>query len=174
MPSSASPRRDPGRGAGEDLRPRLVPAAALRRLRRTVLYAHLQDPDLTNPQDERPGAFHLGVMSDSGEALAGASYAPEPLPIQPGRAAYRLRGMAVMPEWQHQGLGSALFAAGLNELARRGAEVLWANARDTALDFYRRQDMEPVGNGFLAAGGLPHHLIVLDMALPRGSQPGER
>ncbi len=41
-----------------------------------------------------------------------------------------------------------------------GAETVWANARDTALGFYRRHGFEVVDDGFLdATTALPHHRI---------------
>lgn len=132
-------------------------------LRRRVLRGDRPEADVRFPQDDRAEAFHLGVLDETGAVVAVATYSPEPTPLRPGRRAFRLRGMAVDPEHQGRGLGRLLFEAGLRELRRRGAEVLWANARDSALDFYRRRGMEVVGEGFLAAGGIPHHVVMLDV-----------
>jgi hypothetical protein len=41
---------------------------------------------------------------------------------------------------------------------------MWADARDSALGFYRRAGMEVVGDSYITeATGLPHHTVVLDL-----------
>ena len=57
--------------------------------------------------------------------------------------------MAVEPDHAGRGLGATLLAAGLDRAFAAGAETVWANARDTALDFYRRHGFEVVDDGFL-------------------------
>ena len=63
----------------------------------------------------------------------------------------QLRGMAVEPDLAGRGLGATLLTAGLDRAFAAGAETVWANARDTALDFYRRHGFEVVDDGFLDA-----------------------
>ena len=54
-----------------------------------------------------------------------------------------------------------LLAAGISRAADHGAAVVWANARDASLDFYRRNGMVEVGEGFIEpVTGLPHHRVV--------------
>jgi GNAT superfamily N-acetyltransferase len=74
----------------------------------------------------------------------------------------QLRGMAVAPDEQGHGYGAVLLTAGIERFVTTGATELWANARDTALDFYRRHGFEVVGEGFVTRDtGLPHHRIRL-------------
>jgi GNAT superfamily N-acetyltransferase len=128
-------------------------------LRRQVLYGHWPEAEVDYPEDGLEGAFHLGVQDGEGRLVAVASWYPLPAPPEPERPAYRLRGMAVHPAVQGSGVGRLLFSAGRDEARRRGAQLLWANSRDSALEFYRRLGMEVEGEGFLAAGGLPHHVV---------------
>ena len=131
-------------------------------LRRRVL----RDGDATAaplPQDDQPGAFHLGALTDLGAAVGVASLAPEPCPVRPGARAVRLRGMAVEPARQGEGIGRRVLDAAVDRADRRGYAVLWANARDTALGFYERAGMTVVGDGFRDERGLPHHVVVLDL-----------
>ena len=80
----------------------------------------------------------------------------------------QLRGMAVDSEVQRTGAGRVLLEAAIERLRSEGAEVLWANARDSALAFYERMGMEVVGEGFVSAEtALPHHVVVLG----RGTAP---
>lgn len=142
-----------------------VPAAAVHDLRRRVLREGRADADVDFPEDARPGAFHLAVLGDDGRPVAVASLAPDPWPARPGASAWRLRGMAVAPERQGTGVGGRVLDAAVARLRSVGAEVLWAEARDTALAFYAHRGFAVVGDGFLATPArLPHHAVVRDLA----------
>lgn len=131
-------------------------------LRRRVLRDHLPGSAMDHPEDHRPGTLHLGVVEAGGAVVACATVFPEAAACRPGSRAARLRGMAVDPARQGQGLGSLLLA-GLAERARRdGFDVLWAHGRDSALDFYLHHGWQVVGEGFTSVG-LPHHVVVLDL-----------
>jgi GNAT superfamily N-acetyltransferase len=142
-----------------------IEAAHTHDLRRRVLRdGHAEH--LVFPEDDRPGAFHLGARAEpGGPLLAVASFSPEPTAHRPDRRAARLRGMVTEPAHQGHGLGRGLLEDALPRLRAGGIEVLWANARDSALGFYERLGFEVVGEGFLAgpAGDIPHHIVVLDL-----------
>ena len=154
-PSGAHP------GPGDVVR---VAAGAVHDLRRRVLRGGRADAEVAFPQDERPGAFHLALLGADGRPAAVASLAPEPWPARPGADAWRLRGMAVEPAHQGTGAGARLLVAAEAELAARGAELVWAEARDSAVGFYRRRGWRVVGEGFVGAEGLPHHVVVREGA----------
>lgn len=118
-------------------------------LRRRVLRAHAPDLPVTNPQDEAPGAFHLAVV-DGDVVVAVGSFSPS------GEGAVRLRGMAVEPSRQSQGLGGLLLDRAVERLTRAGdVTLLWANARMPALAFYERHGFVAVGEPFDEVG-IPH------------------
>jgi GNAT superfamily N-acetyltransferase len=131
-------------------------------LRRDVLRAGDPAAEVSWPEDSIPGAFHLAVRAD-GAIVAVSSFYPMATPHRPGARAWQLRGMAVQPAQQRRGYGVALLDAAIGRLRAAGAHVLWANARDTALGFYVGYGMHVVGAGFVAAPGLPHHVVVLDL-----------
>lgn len=142
-----------------------VEAAATHPLRRLVLRGGRPDAEVAFPEDERPGSFHLGVRARRDAPLvAVASFSPEPTPLRPGRRAVRLRGMAVEPAHQRRGVGRLLLAEAVRRLQGDGVEVLWGNGRDSALGFYRRFGLEVVGEGFRNEAGIPHHVVVVDLA----------
>ncbi len=120
------------------------------------------DTEVDFPGDHVEGAFHLGAMDRAGVPVAVVSLSPEATPHRAGRRALRLRGMAVEPALQGTGVGRALLAEAVLEARQRGYEVVWANVRDTALDFYGRAGWQVVGEGFESVG-LPHHVMVLDL-----------
>ena len=94
-------------------------------LRRRMLRQHLTGPeaDVEYPADRLPGTLHLGVR-DGGEVVAIATFSRESAPGHPEVVAARLRGMAVDPARQGQGLGAALVEEALRRLppSRRDAE----------------------------------------------------
>jgi GNAT superfamily N-acetyltransferase len=143
----------------------VVGAADTYDLRRRVLRGGRPDAEVAFPEDGRPGAFHLAVRSEEGgHIVAVATFSPEPAPSRPGRRAVHLRGMVVAQRWQYHGVGRLLLEAAIARLRQDGVEVLWANARDSALGFYQRFGMEVVGEGFLLPEtGIPHHAVVLDL-----------
>ena len=118
-------------------------------LRRRVLRAHAPDAPVSNPQDAVPGAFHLAVL-DGGTVVAVGSFSPT------GEGAVRLRGMAVEPSRQSEGLGGLLLDTAVDRLAGAGdVTLLWANARLPALAFYERHGFVAVGDVFDEIG-IPH------------------
>jgi GNAT superfamily N-acetyltransferase len=139
-----------------------IAAAATHDLRRRVLREGRPDAVVEFPGDHAEGAFHLGAVDEAGEVVGVVSLFAEPTPHRPDRRALRLRGMAVEASLQGTGVGGALLAAAVAGAQERGYEVVWANARDTALDFYRRRGWQVVGPGFESVG-LPHHVVVLDL-----------
>jgi GNAT superfamily N-acetyltransferase len=146
-----------------DLEIALVDVADTYPLRRSVLRVGMPHVPVENSEDSVPGAFHLGARPiGGGPCMAVASFAPQETPWRPGRRAYRLRGMAVDPKLRSTGIGRRLLAAGADRVRALGAEVLWANARSTALPFYQRFGMAPAGEEFLEIG-IPHRVVVLDL-----------
>ena len=93
--------------------------------------------------------------------IAASTWTPRPFPDRPDEPAVQLRGMAVSAAHRGRGLGAAMIAAGLEDARRRGAVLVWANARDSALDFYVANGFAVVGDGFRTTDtDLPHHRIV--------------
>lgn len=142
-----------------------VDVTATHPLRRAVLRGGRPDAEVAYAEDELPGTFHLAAV-DAGAVVAVSTWAPVPSVHRPGAAAWRLRGMAVDAGRQGGGVGGQLLAAAVERLAAAGAEVLWADGRDAALPFYERHGWKVQGDGFVAAGGIPHHVVVLDLAAP--------
>ncbi|MDA8391849.1 MAG: GNAT family N-acetyltransferase [Actinomycetota bacterium] len=159
-------------------------------LRRRVLRGGRADAKVTFAGDDDPTSFHLGAYvstrtqlglgeasgSACGPGLAGVlsvlpeSVLPESLHVaesglQMGAKgpSFRLRGMAVDPAWQGRKVGTALWRAAAGELRNRGAELCWANARDSALPFYAHLGWRVVGEGFTGEQGVPHHLVVIEL-----------
>ena len=132
-------------------------------LRRRVLRSGRAALEVRFPEDEEPGAFHLAVLEQGRRPVAVVTVSPAPTTRRPGVCAWRVRGMAVAPELQGTGLGTRLLDAVVARAQASGVAVLWADGRDTALEFYRRRGWVVQGEGYLAATDIPHHTVVLDL-----------
>ncbi|MFM2668399.1 GNAT family N-acetyltransferase [Vibrio mediterranei] len=64
----------------------------------------------------------------------------------------RLRKFATLPDYQGQGIGSQVIEFVLNMLERQNIEVFWCDARESALDFYKRFGMVIEGDIFYKKG----------------------
>lgn len=142
---------------------RPITAAETRPLRAAVLRPGQPPEALVYAGDEHPQALHVGAFED--ERLVGiATVYPEPPPeayrdAMPGGGAFRLRGMATLPEVRGGGHGRELLEACFAHARAHGARVLWCNARVGALGFYRRMGLETIGPEFDIAGIGPHYVM---------------
>ena len=60
----------------------------------------------------------------------------------------RLRKFATDSRCQHQGIGSKMLAHIIQSLKSRQVSHLWCDARESAIDFYKRFDMQICGERF--------------------------
>jgi ribosomal protein S18 acetylase RimI-like enzyme len=119
--------------------------------------------------DEARTTQHWGALVDNA-LVAIASLYPEPLPesVTPPAAVanveaqrfWRLRGMAVSPQFQGQGYGAQLLKHCLHSVAEHGGSVLWCNARSVAVGFYRGAGFEISGDEFVIPGVGPHYVML--------------
>ena len=126
-------------------------------LRLRVLRNDTPTAIVTFPEDDLPGTFHIGVRDADGHLVAISTWIPRPFHDE---AAVQLRGMATAPHAQGHGVGAMLLEAGFTRAATT-APLVWARARDTALEFYLRHGFVVDGEGFIdEQTGKPHHVIV--------------
>ena len=127
-----------------------VDAADTVDLRRRVLRDGRTDVPAEYPEDRDPGVVHVGAF-DGSRLVGVATFIPD------GAGAWQLRGMAVDPAHQGQGVGRAVL-----ETAAARLGPMWAHARDTAVGFYERLGWVVEGEGYVhGVMGLPHHRVVL-------------
>jgi GNAT superfamily N-acetyltransferase len=139
---------------------RLVDAAHTRELRRSVLRPHFA-PDDEMPGDEHADALHVAAFAGSSLASACLIF-PEPCPWQPGRPAWRLRSMATDPAARGTGAGTAVARLAAETAKDRGAELLWCEARESAVSFYLRCGWQLHGERFSTGYG-PHRYMWLEL-----------
>jgi ribosomal protein S18 acetylase RimI-like enzyme len=109
-------------------------------------------------EDSVDDVFHL-LLEQDGVAAGIASFYPESHPEFNGVNSWRLRGMATVPEVRGLGLGKELLEEGLKQCEKRGANVLWCNARSSAVAFYRKLNFDIKGEEFMIKNIGPHFLM---------------
>ena len=127
-------------------------------LRHKVLRPHQTLEDCDYPNDRNPDSFHLGAFV--GDHLIGVgSFYKEKNDSLSGWIQWRLRGMAVDPDHRARKLGSALLDFALDHLRSQGADLLWCQARETAIAFYEKHAFQKHGERFDIEGIGGHYVM---------------
>ena len=97
--------------------------------------------------DDDEATVHLGVFNDD-RVVGVLSIFEARGPLFDGERQFQLRGMAVLPEYQKKGLGELLMQAAEDNIAAKGGQVIWFNAREVAVGFYQRTGYAITGEPF--------------------------
>lgn len=108
--------------------------------------SHAPDARLFGVEDEEE-TRHFAVVE--GEEIVGACYiVRRAAPFNSEPTAWMLRGMAVEPSRQGQGIGALLVRRVEEEALRADIELLWFNARIKAVGFYEKLGFTIIGDEF--------------------------
>ncbi len=133
----------------------------VRPLRLEVLRAGMANQTVEFDGDDEVTTVHLGAFDQSDNNIGVSSWMQRAFQPEPDLKAVQLRGMATATHRQGHGIGGLLLDAGLKNAQENGFDVIWANARDAALNFYNRHGYITVGEGFIeTVTQLPHHKVV--------------
>ncbi|NJN16898.1 MAG: GNAT family N-acetyltransferase [Oscillochloris sp.] len=134
-----------------------ISAAEARVIRSMVLRPGQAAEQLVYPGDDEPPSFHGGAFHE--DQLVGiASVYPEAHPAYDWPAAWRLRGMATLPEVRGMGYGKGLIQVCLAHIAAHGGQNLWCNGRVNAAGFYTLLGFAAYGDEFITESG-PHYVF---------------
>lgn len=119
-----------------------------------------QDPRYT--EDDWEITKHLALYKDD-EIVGTSSWLTKPFPMPHAHSNNfdtQLRGIAIDQSLQSTGLGAELLHYGVQLAQQNGAGIVWARARDSALQFYEKNGFTTVGDAFTdEATGMSHHLV---------------
>lgn len=76
---------------------------------------------------------------------------------------YRLRGMATIDEYQGNGIGSIVLSESIKFLKEKNVDVLWCNARTSALKFYQKLGFKVKGTEFDIHLIGPHYVMYINI-----------
>ena len=139
-----------------EIRP--IRAEETRGLRHAVLRPTQAPEELVFSGDRAPETLHVGAFLD-GRLVGIASVTPEACPGDATRSAWRLQGMAVLPDVQGQGCGRLLLERGIRHVAEHGGTMLWCEGRSNVAGFYRALGFELHGEEFIKPITGPHYIM---------------
>ena len=97
--------------------------------------------------DNLETTFHLGIFNK--DTLVGiSSFLLSKHPLLTEELQYQLRGMAVLNEYQNLGLGKLILNHGENLLKKQNIQIVWCNAREKAVNFYKKNGYKIIGLPF--------------------------
>ncbi len=137
-------------------------------LRTRVLRPHFSESQLANfDGDTDPDTSHFAYERDGeivGVLTVRIADAPESVTVS--GPSCQIRGMAIAPEFQGQGIGGRLMSFALTRFALQHPEIktAWCNARLSAEDFYARYGWTPTGDVFDVPQIGPH--VVMHRPMP--------
>lgn len=98
--------------------------------------------------DDLPTTFHVGLFINN-NLTAVVSFMENKHLLFNEENQYQLRGMAVLKEFQFKGLGYEILRYGETILINKGIKMVWCNAREVAVNFYRKNNYTIKGDPFL-------------------------
>jgi GNAT superfamily N-acetyltransferase len=135
-----------------------ITAAETRHLRQQVLRPNQRPEEQVYPHDDEPATLHAGAF-DEGKLVGIATVFPEPPPGETDPRAWRLRGMAVLPEMQGRGIGRSLLEFCVAYIRAENGTALWCNGRTSARKFYESFGFAATGPEFDMPVSGPHFVF---------------
>lgn len=136
-----------------------VSASEVYPIRQQVLRPDQPPESAVYPRDELESTYHIGVFEE-GSLVGIVSLYPEGPEGYEMDNAWRVRGMAVLPEHHGRGFGSKLLQACMAYAAAHGGKALWCNARVIARPFYELRGLTIDGEEFDIPGIGPHYRMI--------------
>jgi GNAT superfamily N-acetyltransferase len=132
----------------------------LHSLRRRVLRSNNPDISVADPRDEEGTSLHFGGFLGDRLVVSASFYSSTP-PVHAELRTYQLRYMATDFDVQGSGYGALLLEFAEAQLRALGAQLVWANGRDSALGFYKATGWQTVeGSEYVSPETqLPHTAI---------------
>lgn len=132
-------------------------------IRQRVLRPNGSISDTIVPADRSEYAAHFAAHLDA-EVIGAVSIAPDPCPGKKDDNAYRLRGIAVLPQFHGQGIASALITQALAHVKPSRVQTVWAYARPQCATLLDKFGFVRCGNFFEMEETGPHILVVASLS----------
>lgn len=142
------------------LRIEKIQASDTLKLRAKILRPGFPEEECTFDTDKVMGCIHFGALFNE-KLIAISTVFPQRLLGLPGEKHFQIRGMAVDSEYQGQGAGKFLVKECISHAKRLNGSVIWCNAREKALEFYKKLGFKAHGHIFQIDGVGPHQKMYL-------------
>ena len=128
-----------------------IPSTKTYLVRQLVLRVEKPIEDCEFDGDDLETTFHLGLYLKN-ELIGVATFLENKNKLFNHQKQIQLRGMAILKKEQGFGFGDLLLKKGETILKEKGTELLWFNAREKAIGFYKKNSYEILGKSF----NIPH------------------
>ncbi len=109
--------------------------------------------------DELSTTFHLGAFVDNQLVGVVTSLQNQHSDFEV-KNQYQLRGMGILPQFQKTGVGKLLVEKAEAAVLKKGSTFIWMNAREKAVNFYKKLGYKPVGSIFNIPDVGPHYVMI--------------
>jgi ribosomal protein S18 acetylase RimI-like enzyme len=99
--------------------------------------------------DNLETTLHLGILHEHKLIGVSSFFKKSNSIISSEKTQYQLRGMAVLESFQGKGLGHILLKHGENMLREKHITAIWCNAREVAINFYKKNNYQVIGKSFI-------------------------
>ena len=106
--------------------------------------------------DKDPKTIHLGAFIENKLVGVLSAYQKSTSAFEV-KESYQIRGVAVLTTAHRKGIGRALMANIEHQLKQRKIDLIWLNARITAVDFYTTRAYQQKGKAFEIEGIGTHY-----------------
>jgi len=129
-------------------------------LRHNILRPDLTREECVYPGDTDSTTYHFGCFMDN-QHVGIVSIYNKPNPEVHEGNGFQIRAMATCDSVRNKGIGLKLLHTAEDMAFNSGAHYLWANARTSALGFYKKAGYRVCGTEFTIAGVGPHYMVCL-------------
>ena len=119
------------------------------------------------PEDSYKKTIHYAAFINK-QIIGCASVYKESHPDFSLRQSWRIRGMAVKERLQGQNIGTQLLETCINHAVKMKGDVIWCNARDNTVKFYKRSGFKVIGDEFELPNIGPHFLLAKNLGIHIG------
>ncbi|WP_121667099.1 GNAT family N-acetyltransferase [Mesonia aquimarina] len=109
-------------------------------------------------KDKALESFHLGAFYNT-QLIGIASVLEDNSNTFQEKFQFRLRGMAVLPDFRKKKIGAILLKEAEKYCFQKKAEILWFNAREKVVPFYEKYAFKKEGSVFLIPSVGNHQLM---------------
>lgn len=144
-----------------------VRAQEVRPIRGAVLRPGQVAERLVYPGDDDSSSVHMVWRDTEGRAVSAVSLYDEPV-SGTAQPAWRIRGMATLPEYRSRGLGGELLKRCLAHVRGVRPGTVWCNARTSAAGYYANHGFVQLGETFEIPDIGEHVVMVLNLSESAG------
>ncbi len=123
-----------------------ISSEEVRTVRHPVLRTNKPYESCFFAEDSLSSTFHIGIYTTM--LIGVVTFIQANTPLENDTLQYQLRGMAVLPDFQHKGFGAQLINHGIKHIQKLGGKIIWCNSREIAKEFYNKQGFEVIGSPF--------------------------